>query len=190
MSVKKIILLIIFILVCYTSISYGLFFNSPSLLEPKEVFFSLSPYYAANNNWGIYVMNTLGIIKRLNSNIKLGYDHYLTDELYIGIEAKILLFESFGGTDNFSLNLGGHYRKKSGLDLGMSFGNEYNRFENYIGLDFDIEFIDKKVEYPGDLVLGIKTYLFSYNNTLSIEGGIPITSYSDYKLGISIQYKF
>lgn len=180
----------ILMLLLFCTPCYALFFNSASVLDPRKTVLGLAPYAALGGEWGLFLVNEYGILEKLNSVLRLGFVRRGASDLYAGLELKYLLFRFFSGSDNFSLLAGGHYSHCGVLDAGIVLGNEFRGFEHYIGLDFDIEFDSPKTRYPADFVVGVKTAYFTGKNQLVLEGGIPVTSYSRYKLGFSFRYPF
>ncbi len=183
------LLLLIFLL---NSVAYGLTFDSAKVLEKGQVSFAIASYLADGRigtktaYFGALLINEYGVMDSLNSVVRLGYCMEEEAVVYAGLEGKILLTERFGGTDVFTLNIGGHYKKNVGVDLVISAGNFFFKFDNYFGFDFDIDFVDDKIEYPGDFIFGAKLTPFSNkNNSIIIEGGIPVTSFSSYKIGLA-----
>lgn len=147
---------------------------------------ALSTFIDADAYFGFLGSTDFGISDRLNSVIKIGYTREEEGSVYLGLEGRILILKRLGGTDYFTLTLGGHYNKENpGVDLGLSIGNIFNTIDNYFGLDFDLDFIENEIIYPGDFILGIKFKPFKNNSSIVVEGGIPVTSFSSYKLGLS-----
>lgn len=179
---QKIILILLFFWFC--SRSYGLNFDSPRLLKQSDADISVAAFLEDNFNFGLFLINDYGIVDRLNSIIKLGfipsYKSVGSDMLYAGIEGKILIAERFGGTDNFTVKLGGHYKQRKsimGLDLSVCVGSMFFKFDNYLGLDFDIDFVGSKVIYPGEFIFGGEfTPFVNKRHSFVVEGAVPITS--------------
>ncbi|MDD5066770.1 MAG: hypothetical protein PHF84_06950, partial [bacterium] len=107
------------------STGYGLYFNSPSVLEPRKTTFSLAPYITFDHEGGLFLINDYGLIRDLNTVLKAGWIRTGINQFYAGAELKYLILEHFGGTDNFTILLGGHYVSNFGMDLGLALGNEY-----------------------------------------------------------------
>ncbi len=171
----------------YTTL-YSMHYNCPGLLKKGEIDLGISMFVSANESIGGLLLSDFGIHRNLNSVFKAGYMSETTGRPYFGLELKMLLFKRFGGTDNFTINFGGHYKKDPGVDFAITIGNVVNAFNSYVGLDFDFDFVDKEVEYPASFILGVKLQPFSRNNHLVVEAGIPITSYSSYKLGLAMRF--
>ncbi len=186
MKIQYVLLLLLFLV---TKPGFGLNYNSPALLEKGDLSVASSVYIDDNAYYGILLNSDYGFSSYFNPVVKIGYQHSGRGDIYLGLEGKILLAERFGGTDYFTIYLGGHYYNEiAGIDFSISIGNIVNVMDNYIGFDFDFEFIDEEIEYPCDFIMGIKFKPFDNDNSIVIEGGIPVTSYSSYKLGVSMRF--
>lgn len=167
-------------------------YNSPALLDKGNMDVALSCFIDDDAYYGIIANTDYGLSSFLNSVVKIGYQHLGQGDIYLGLEGKLLLARRFGGTDNLALYFGGHmYHDIPGIDLSISFGNMVNTIGYFFGFDCDFNLVDKKfndnLEYPIDFIIGVNFKPFSNDNRIIIEGGIPITSYSSYKLGASMR---
>ncbi|GEM_PF-2705785 len=193
-------LLIILILTTISGNLYSLTYTTAKLPDEKTVEIGASGGILTDGNFEGLLTVEYPWIDRLGSILKLGYksetDYTNTKEkslirkgFYVGLENKILLAFRFGGTDYLSLTLGGHYCEVAGADVAIQLGNFFKNFDNYIGFDFDINFLkNNKITYPGAFVLGVKIKPFSPKTALLIEAGIPLTDYTKYQFGISFKY--
>jgi hypothetical protein len=194
---------------------YGLNFNSSGTLPKGDLDLAIGTYISSGLDkdspyFGFLLMNDYGLFDSLDTVVKAGYiidaaysytektnfsfDRKKEGMPYAGLEFKILLADRFGGTDKWSMNIGGHFTKNVGIDISMTLGSTFFKFDNYIGLDFDIELIEnqaKKIIYPGNFIFGAKFAPFSNKkNYICLEGGIPVTSYGSYQLGTAYRMTF
>jgi len=178
--------LIFFLFFCIKSSGFSQIFNSPNLLEKKKINLSTGSFLDGGLHFGLFVINEYGILDWLNSVVKLGFVKKEDNLFYGGVEARFLIARRFGGTDWMALSVGSHYTKNVGIDLSLFAGNKFFKVENYLGFDFNFELTKDEFEYPGDFVLGAKFQPFkNEKHNIVIEGGIPVTSFSSYKLGVA-----
>ncbi len=190
------ILLILFLILFFNNQVYSLNFNSPGALKQSDINISLAASIEHNGNFSALLINDFGIMDWLNSIIKIGvaptYEEIGSETMYLGLETKIMIWERFGGTDKFSLYLGGHHKLKnkvSGVDLGISIGSTFFKFENYIGLDFDLDFVNNEIQYPTDFIVGGEFTPFSNKkHSIAIEIGIPVAYSYSYKFGAALRF--
>ncbi len=192
------ILLILLLILFFNNQVYSLNFNSPGALKQNDISISLASFIEHDGNFGVLLINDFGVIDWLNPIIKIGftpvYDVVGKETVYLGLETKIMIWERFGGTDKFSVYMGGHYKLRnevSGLDLGISIGSTFFKFDNYIGIDVDLDFVNNEIQYPIDFIIGAKFTPFNNKKfSFDIEVGIPIAYSYNYKLGTALRLSF
>ncbi len=190
MKHKKVLSLFLLLFLLNSGV-HALTFNSAKGVEKGQLSLAVAPYVADGIGeksvyFSTFLIAEYGAMDSLNSILRLGYCMEEEGMVYAGLEGKILLSERFGGTDVFALTIGGHYKKNMGVDLAISAGNFFFKFDNYLGFDFDIDFAEDEIIYPGDFIFGAKLSPFNNKkNGIIIEGGIPVTSFSSYKLGFA-----
>lgn len=185
---------IIIILVLITSISgYGMIYSPSKMLEKGKLDIGIGGNIVINKSYETLIMAEYSLLSRLSSIIKLGYYNAKEDDIkgfYGSFEEKILIASRFGGTDYLSLIIGTHYCEKIGIDASIIVGNFFKNFDNYVGVDFDINLYDKnEIKYPGHFVMGVKLRPLTEKIGLVIECGLPITSYTGYQFGTAIRYE-
>jgi len=176
-------------------LAQGVACNVPTNVKEKPVYF------------GGFFIGEYGASDSINLILRTGYAMEEAGLPYAGLETKFILSERFGGTDVFALNIGGHwsggpngrFEKSFGVDVALVAGNFFFKFDNYLGFDFDFDFVKDtfkpednekftptKICYPGEFIFGAKLTPFANkNNGIIIEGGIPVTSYSSYRMGFA-----
>ncbi len=198
MKAKHILLLIIFFLFISNQ-AYGLRFNGPSMLRQSDINLSLGTFIEHDGGFGMLLINDFGIVNKFGTVAKIGfipvYQTNAASSFYFGLETKILIWERFGGTDRFAFVIGGHYLIEGGvpgIDLSINIGSRFFKFENYIGLDVDINFSEAgEVQYPIDFIVGAKFTPFNNKkHSIVIEVGIPIAYSYLWKLGFAIRLGF
>ncbi|MBN1899459.1 MAG: hypothetical protein JW827_11835 [Spirochaetes bacterium] len=177
------------LVLCLTGVISPMTYTTPKLPEQGALDLGIGGSVAINGDYQVLVMGEYSLSSSISPVLRVGYQH--TEQsgkgFYAGLEGKIIIAERFGGTDYFSLLLGAHYCEKAGLDTGLVIGNFFQNFDNYVGLDFDINFFDE-ITYPGHFILGVKIKPFSGQQGLVIELGLPVTSFTTYTFDLAMRF--